>query len=105
MGEVVVGELERAGTVGSVVPGAGTLEVGVTDADEDGLDWSSNLLVRFLRLDGSGWVSGLGGVFVPPNFGLAMGLPIGLGRLRLGGRTFCPGRVVESSERAENEDE
>ena len=100
-----MGEVDEGGTVGRVDPGAGTLDVGVTEADEDGLAWSSNLLCFFLRLDGSGWVSGLGGVFSPPSFGLSAGLPVGLGRFRLGGRTFCPDSVAESSERWEKADE
>jgi len=84
--------------VGRVDPAGGTVEVGVRDADDDGLR-SSNLPAFFFILEGRGESPLITGLDVLDPLGLSEGLPEGEIRFLRGGRTFCP--LMASSVRLE----
>lgn len=75
------------GTVGRVVPAGATVEVGVTEAEDDGLR-SSNLPAFFFMLEGRGESALMTGLDVLEPLGLSEGLPDGLRRFLRGGWTF-----------------
>ena len=88
------------GTVGRVLPAGATVEVGVTEADDDGLR-SSNLPAFFFILEGRGESLLVTGLDVLDPLGLSEGLPEGEIRFLRGGRTFCP--LIASSMRLDCE--